>query len=1300
MKKIKKLNIGGHVTKKELADINQQYQDFYNQADEATKAKMNNMILSGQNYSSADSMNNKSKRDFEYHLKDNILKAVQSENFMLDSTTAPTKNIFNGYSNAESSNLANTLVYRYLNQPTENAQQPSYSTEQPASDSGKRYYDFKFNNPENFSIGGSTFEDRYRNYVNGVIEALNKAKHEKDNGKIIRGLPIEDIETRISSLQGLLSNIGDRNAALNNLIEVLKPFNIDRDAFLTYFKDFLPEDSEADINRNALLNKQYKDVDLSDQSDYVKQLIAQNNFKLMKKDNNIYAFDQNYNPITVPFAQINEDYSQEGVEGSSYGHGLFIDANGNVFMGDTSKITDGHQFKKALDDFKMNRSKLWLTKEWDFNDSYSDDELTNKLMNELQKNNLSLRRFSYTDVGALFEGNTPVIAYNPSGRRLSHSRYGDIKFDSDTRFAYLDNQGRLQSGKTLQDIQQVLGSYNRAGYDEEDNLGTGGTPSSMSGIFDNADYLKMSDVIAYNPRGLWNKKTIAEDPQSFVEIVLQALVNPGNNVRLSNNASVNMTGREALEKYGFYNGIEGEKLVLATVGKLVEEGSVRLTDKQYRDYINKVKNRYATIKYKESVSSQKQGGVLKFEYGGQPISISSAEPTSYHDKVDESEGIKQSKKEAEKAKEQGYSSLSQYDAATTTDVKWTTADSFRAAALAQDVAGLIAAISGAATLGAGSVAAEGLGISATVTDLVADIIDPKISAGEVFKNLGINAALSAGAFVGAKTPKIIKSAMKLIPHIVMTIGAAGVALDPEVHQTVKKLVDGKEKLNAKDWNNIYMILQTGLGLGTGAAQGVASKRANKKLNTVRTTESTLDPNTAYIENPSGGTPIALPKETATKVKDLLNDGKNTQAKQILSELKKQDTDERLLTDDQIAELTNTSRSWRNWFRKTDNFKPEVPEESSVIDYEALQKLIKKEEENVGNSAWQNLLSLGNKTPKTAVELAAMRELGINPLPFPFVENGKKKFDTRLKEEIDRLPYILDPEVLHTTFDEEAIRLSRQQAKRDEISRSIDDVNKAKQVVAEKNARVKELEKQLQDIKLDDLQAAFQRDKTWSETGYDLEYNDLRKKSNDKQKAINIARDEKRKSILKKEKDVIDSQIEQLNNRKLELIGTGENSLQGQQKKLQDLELEASNKRAEIDKANDDVKTAKTQYQRLRDDLLKKNRQQADQAENNLIEASQKSNNRVKKDVTIKDANNNDVQIKEGTKVISLIGRNVAKGKDYAKRAAGTRAKEIKKEELSKIIKDVSKVEGAYVAENGTLYIYQQGGKTKYSHLRK
>ena len=57
----------------------------------------------------------------------------------------------------------------------------------------------------------------------------------------------------------------------------------------------------------------------------------------------------------------------------------------------------------------------------------------------------------------------------------------------------------------------------------------------------------------------------------------------------------------------------------------------------------------ATIKYKESISSQKQGGILKLEYGGQPISISSAEPASYHDKFDESKGVKQSKKEAEKS---------------------------------------------------------------------------------------------------------------------------------------------------------------------------------------------------------------------------------------------------------------------------------------------------------------------------------------------------------------------------------------------------------------------------------------------------------------------------------------------------------------------------------------------------------------------------------------------------------------------------------------------------------------------------
>ena len=751
MKKIKKLNIGGHVTKKELADINQQYQKAYNEADEATKAKMNNMILSGQNYSSADSMNNKSKRDFEYHLKSNILKAVQSDNFMLDSPTAPTKNIFNGYSSAESSNLANTLVYRYLNQPTETSQQTSYSTEQPVSDSGKRYYDFKFNNPENFSIGGSTFEDRYRNYVNGVIEGLNKAKHEKDNGKIIRGLPIEDIETRISSLQGLFSNLGDRNAALNNLIEVLKPFNIDRDAFLTYFKDFLPEESEAEKNKNALINKQYKEVDLSDQSDYVKQLIAQNNFKFMKKDNNIYAFDQNYNPITVPFAQINEDYSQEGVEGSSYGHGLLIDANGNVFMGDTSKITDGHRFKQALDDFvtNMNRSGLWFTKTWDFNNSYSDDDLTNKLMWQFKKEKPQLQNVSYTDVGALFEGSIPIIAYDPSGRDFQSSRYGDIKFDANTRFAYLDANGELQSGKTLQEIEQAVGKYNRSGYSGETNRGTGEIPYSTRNIFNDAETLDMNSVEAFD-EGFFHKGiTIAQRPDLFVSIVLQALVKPDATLNLSAfDINTNKKGKELLDEYGYYSSNDRKKLILATVGRLVEDGDVELEEPLRSIYTRYVKNKYYSLLKNSSTASQKNGGIIKFEYGGQPLTLSQ-QSNSKQDSWYDSEGTKRTEKEAEKAKEQGYSSLSQYDAATTTDVKWNTADSFRAAALAQDVAGLIAAISGAATLGAGSVAAEGLGISATVTDLVADIIDPKISAGEVFKNLGINAALSAGAFVGA-----------------------------------------------------------------------------------------------------------------------------------------------------------------------------------------------------------------------------------------------------------------------------------------------------------------------------------------------------------------------------------------------------------------------------------------------------------------------------------------------------------------------------------------------------------------------
>ena len=121
---------------------------------------------------------------------------------------------------------------------------------------------------------------------------------------------------------------------------------------------------------------------------------------------------------------------------------------------------------------------------------------------------------------------------------------------------------------------------------------------------------------------------------------------------------------------------------------------------------------------------------------------------------------------------------------------------------------------------------------------------------------------------------------------------------------------------------------------------------------------------------------------------------------------------------------------------------------------------------------------------------------------------------------------------------------------------------------------------------------------------------------------------------------------------------------------------------------------------FRSDLKRKRERQANKIEDELINAAQNSNNKVKKTVTVKDSKDKDVKINEGSTIISLIGRKDGKGEDYAKRAAGNGAREIPMKELSRIIKDVSKVKGAVVAENGTLYIYQQGGKTKYSHLRK
>ena len=88
------------------------------------------------------------------------------------------------------------------------------------------------------------------------------------------------------------------------------------------------------------------------------------------------------------------------------------------------------------------------------------------------------------------------------------------------------------------------------------------------------------------------------------------------------------------------------------------------------------------------------------------------------------------------------------------DAKMTTADVLRLTTMAQDAASIVASF----VPGAGTGVAAGLGITSMGTDLVADIIDPAVSAGEVVKNLGMNAAFAGMSLIpGAKMGKVAKN---------------------------------------------------------------------------------------------------------------------------------------------------------------------------------------------------------------------------------------------------------------------------------------------------------------------------------------------------------------------------------------------------------------------------------------------------------------------------------------------------------------------------------------------------------------
>ena len=308
-----------------------------------------------------------------------------------------------------------------------------------------------------------------------------------------------------------------------------------------------------------------------------------------------------------------------------------------------------------------------------------------------------------------------------------------------------------------------------------------------------------------------------------------------------------------------------------------------------------------------AVISEKDGGVLKAAKGT-VLSGSGEDITNESSHYKGSQAKQQAKyeqlrKREEKAAERGFDSVYAMDANDTKafkgDGQMTASDIMRLTTMAQDVASIVASF----VPGAGTGVAAGLGITSTATDLVADILDPAVSGGEVAKNLAVNAGFAvAGMIPGAKMGKVAKNVIKWAPRLMTIVAGAGLAMDESTQNTFNKIAKGEMQFTREDWKNISRVLQ--FASGTVRAGKGAYDAHKMKKGVVASDNVTLEGVKSTTKVNGKDVDMEIPKKTYEEINTALGKkdiDSHEKAVKVLQEFKNS-ANERLFTDDQIEQI--------------------------------------------------------------------------------------------------------------------------------------------------------------------------------------------------------------------------------------------------------------------------------------------------------------------------------------------------------------------------------------------------------------
>lgn len=974
IEQIQKFSTGG-TSRQRLRDEEAAYRAAYANAGEDARKEADALVQSMSNYTSANPMIGRRNRENQARIYQEATRILTGgERTAPSIASSGADYVINAFYNANKTNV-----------PTTASQTPNKYTS---------YHNYNWANGLDVVGQDEDLNAKVARLATSLANNIGSAFGAWDEKKVVRGLD-QNKRSELGVLQQRLQAIAagvkngtiDARAAQAEILENAQLLGIkDQNVWDSYFGE-TDDLGEAEKNRNKLVSEGYQFLTETGNK-ALDAFVKSNNYNLATdKNNNAYIFDKNWNLVTDKGAvNMDEDYTGDNTEGM----GFVLGDDGRYYTGNLFDLDQNHADYNKVQEYIADRiaanKKLGASSDAKYNHylDMSEHDLINTFGGDLHDKQI-------VDVSGYFNGVPVVVTANDNNIDAHRSRLGHVNLqDSALTFYAMTPNGPKRGAYA--EIVEALGGNGKVNIKGDSNkvLGLNGW-TSFEGNLDNVQQKTehLFTRLDANTYTGW-KNWWSRDDQSAVT----ANKWENGHVNFDPDQDVSKAGGELAKQLIYWAATNDNELskeareiksrwwrnqpedALVVIREALRSNPGLFDGPAKSQYLNALKQ--ILIKYKNylkpasdpteeiNIQLEKEGGILKAQKGaivdafGNIISGEGADPQKSIANKMRQQASREAKEEnalRERAKEYGRTAHQQSQA----EGGWKPQDTLRATALATDVAGLIAAISGAATGGVGSIAAIGTGVASTVMDTIADFSDDSISKGQAWKNLGINVGLTAGAAFGAKAPKILKSAIKLVPRIMMAAGTAGIVFDPEVHNTVKRMTEGKS-MNIQDWRNIMMVLRMSTGIATAGVSARGVKKAGQKYaadvdaELKNTVKSQLDPDSVYVKNNADPEhPFKIKKDVLNEVRQFLKDGKVDEAKKTL-------TEKAGFSEESANNVINAKdkRGWKFWkenkqYEIIDGENPSLralaqPEELAAAELKVLRKE-KNRYDKIRNKNW-------------------------------------------------------------------------------------------------------------------------------------------------------------------------------------------------------------------------------------------------------------------------------------------------------------------------------------------------------------